>query len=82
MADKEIKIDLTQPIISNVPDVAIVSWKGKMVAICHNMEQVEMMFQSTFVQMALCIDVPNCKYVTTVDEAARFFIDGEDNERA
>ena len=82
MVDKEIKIDLTQRIFSNVPDVAVVSWTGKMVAICHNMEQVEMMFQSTFVQMVLCIDVPNCKYVTTVAEAARFFIDGEDNERA
>jgi hypothetical protein len=80
MADV-IKIDLKQPIIPNVPDVAVVGWKGKMVAICHNMEQVEFMFQSTFVQMVLCIDVPNCKYVTSVVEAWRFYVDGDDNGR-
>jgi hypothetical protein len=77
-----IKLRLSVEPEPTVPDISVVNWNGKMLGICHNLMQVEWVFLSGLVHHVLCIDVPNCKYVATLAQAARFYLDGEDNDPA
>jgi hypothetical protein len=82
MSHDRVELTLNVTPTPNVPDASVVNWNSRMIGICHNLIQAEWVFDSGLVHMILCIDIPNCKYVTTAAEAARFYIDGEDNGRS